>query len=377
MRRNAWLACALALACAGAPEADPGRALVFGSVRLVPKAGAELAPAAYGDRRLRDVERVDYQQPGFSVVFADASGSARTRRRRRSRSRRTPGGVRFAPALRGHGSRPRRRGHERVGRDAYRLRAGGRLRAVARARRDGAHRAPRGRGARAARARRERGAGGRLRGAGPLRGGRAPTAATSCAGSRPARSRSAPGIRACRSASASASSSRRASAARSTSRSASTARRSTSREGRAPRSRARGRRRRARRRTTRRASRRSSGASSYLEDELARTRGEWRAADATAEAALVDRSHLALGQRRARPLRRPGGLGAPRRRLSRLGRAPLPRRGARRGLRLGELRAGAQHRPHRRVEPGAARRAATTTSASSTSTSRASSAARG
>ena len=74
MRRFAWLACALALACAGAPHADPETALVFGSVRLVPKAGAEVAPAAYGDRRLRDVERVDYQQPGFSVVFADVKG---------------------------------------------------------------------------------------------------------------------------------------------------------------------------------------------------------------------------------------------------------------------------------------------------------------
>ena len=75
MHRKAWLACALALACAGAPRADPDTALVFGSVRLVPKAGAELAPAAYGDRRLRDVARVNYQQPGFAVVFAAAGGA--------------------------------------------------------------------------------------------------------------------------------------------------------------------------------------------------------------------------------------------------------------------------------------------------------------
>ncbi|MGH7287270.1 MAG: carboxypeptidase-like regulatory domain-containing protein, partial [Myxococcota bacterium] len=41
----------------------------------VPKAGVELAPAAYGDRRLQDVERVDYQQPGFAVVFANAKSA--------------------------------------------------------------------------------------------------------------------------------------------------------------------------------------------------------------------------------------------------------------------------------------------------------------
>ena len=96
--RLGWLACALALACAGVPRADPGSALVFGSVRLVPKAGAERASASYGDRRLRDVERVDYQQPGFSVVFADAAGGvvgAPASLVLESRA----GRVRFAPAL--------------------------------------------------------------------------------------------------------------------------------------------------------------------------------------------------------------------------------------------------------------------------------------
>ena len=73
--RKAWLAGALLLACAGAPRPDPGTGTVFGSVRLVPKAGAERAAASYSDRRLRDVERVDYQQPGFSVVFASAAGA--------------------------------------------------------------------------------------------------------------------------------------------------------------------------------------------------------------------------------------------------------------------------------------------------------------
>lgn len=72
--RKAWLTCAFLLACAGAPRPDPGTGVVFGSVRLVPKAGTERAGPAYSDRRLRDVERVDYQQTGFSVVFADAAG---------------------------------------------------------------------------------------------------------------------------------------------------------------------------------------------------------------------------------------------------------------------------------------------------------------
>ncbi len=98
MHRNAWLACALALACAGAPHAEPGTALVFGSVRLVPKAGAEVAPAAYGDRRLRDVKRVDYQQPGFSVVFADGAGSGAAGPANLALE--APAGrVRFAPAF--------------------------------------------------------------------------------------------------------------------------------------------------------------------------------------------------------------------------------------------------------------------------------------
>lgn len=96
MRRIAWLACALALACAGAPHADPETALVFGSVRLVPKAGAELAPATYGDRRLRDVERVDYQQPGFSVVFADVTGSGASAAPALALEERS-GRMRFAP----------------------------------------------------------------------------------------------------------------------------------------------------------------------------------------------------------------------------------------------------------------------------------------
>jgi hypothetical protein len=97
MRLWTWLVCGLVLACAAVPEADPGSALVFGSVRLVPKAGAELAPAAYGDRRLRDVERVDYQQPGYSVVFADGAGAAAGPEPAALSLEMRAGGVRFEP----------------------------------------------------------------------------------------------------------------------------------------------------------------------------------------------------------------------------------------------------------------------------------------
>jgi hypothetical protein len=98
MHRKAWLVCALALACAGVPHADPDTGLVFGSVRLVPKAGAERAGASYGDRRLRDVERVDYQQTGFSLVFADAAGAGAKVAPAALALEARSGRVRFAPA---------------------------------------------------------------------------------------------------------------------------------------------------------------------------------------------------------------------------------------------------------------------------------------
>jgi hypothetical protein len=95
--RKAWLTCAFLLACAGAPRPDPGTGIVFGSVRLVPKAGSERAVAAYSDRRLRDAERVDYQQPGFAVVFA-TTGSGATPAATAFVLEAPQGRVRFAPA---------------------------------------------------------------------------------------------------------------------------------------------------------------------------------------------------------------------------------------------------------------------------------------
>lgn len=69
------LAIALAaLACAGGPATPrPDESVVYGKVRLVPRAGVALPAAggAYGDRRLRGVELVDYSRTGFVVVYLE------------------------------------------------------------------------------------------------------------------------------------------------------------------------------------------------------------------------------------------------------------------------------------------------------------------
>jgi hypothetical protein len=60
------------LACAGTPAPSPGKASVFGTLRLVPHAGAPHASGgggSYGSRRMRDTSLVDYSTPGFAVVF--------------------------------------------------------------------------------------------------------------------------------------------------------------------------------------------------------------------------------------------------------------------------------------------------------------------
>jgi hypothetical protein len=62
----------LSLACASAPPAPaPGRSHVYGELRLVPREGVKPGghSSSYGDRRLRDVELVDYSSPGFAVVY--------------------------------------------------------------------------------------------------------------------------------------------------------------------------------------------------------------------------------------------------------------------------------------------------------------------
>ena len=72
--RIALVALALAglLSCAGTGSAPaPGKAGVYGTLRLVPHAGAPKpgGGGSYGSLRLRDAGLVDYSTPGFAVVF--------------------------------------------------------------------------------------------------------------------------------------------------------------------------------------------------------------------------------------------------------------------------------------------------------------------
>jgi hypothetical protein len=74
-RASIALLLALQLACATAGPV-PGKSHVFGTLRLVPHAGVEVPKAsggAYGSRRMRDVELVDYSTPGFAVVYVAES----------------------------------------------------------------------------------------------------------------------------------------------------------------------------------------------------------------------------------------------------------------------------------------------------------------
>jgi hypothetical protein len=71
--RYSLLVLLLALSCAGPAEPlQPGTSQAWGRLRLVPHEGLDrggAGSAAYGDRRLRDVELVDYTRPGFAVVY--------------------------------------------------------------------------------------------------------------------------------------------------------------------------------------------------------------------------------------------------------------------------------------------------------------------
>ena len=71
-----WIALGWLAACASDPASPapaPGTANVVGTVRLVPREGVATHSGsdAYGDRRLRDVQLVDYSKPGASVVYLD------------------------------------------------------------------------------------------------------------------------------------------------------------------------------------------------------------------------------------------------------------------------------------------------------------------
>ena len=71
-----------ALACVSSPDLSSfGASGVWGYVSLVPHAGLETAAhggGAYADRRVAGARRVDYDRPGFSVVYLDRAGSTKT-----------------------------------------------------------------------------------------------------------------------------------------------------------------------------------------------------------------------------------------------------------------------------------------------------------
>jgi len=64
--------------CAGAPpDPAPGKGTLYGRISLIPHAGVTPGVAGttvYTDRRLRDVEYVDYGAPGPSVVYLEGAG---------------------------------------------------------------------------------------------------------------------------------------------------------------------------------------------------------------------------------------------------------------------------------------------------------------
>jgi hypothetical protein len=99
--RRSWIALIVLLGCAGLPEPPaPGTAQVFGRVRLVPREGVtpgKPGAGSYGDRRLRDVEFVDYSQPGFAVVYVEQGAAPGGVLEMAIRSSRL--GVRIEPAL--------------------------------------------------------------------------------------------------------------------------------------------------------------------------------------------------------------------------------------------------------------------------------------
>lgn len=60
------------LACASSAPA-PGRSAITGTVHALPREGADAQAGGggYGDRRLRNATLVDYDRPGFAVVYID------------------------------------------------------------------------------------------------------------------------------------------------------------------------------------------------------------------------------------------------------------------------------------------------------------------
>ncbi len=71
MGRASLAALLLALGCASAPSAEPGSAVLWGYVQLVPKAGVDPAHDDYSDRRVRDAKRIDYSQTGYAIAYVE------------------------------------------------------------------------------------------------------------------------------------------------------------------------------------------------------------------------------------------------------------------------------------------------------------------
>lgn len=79
MRLRFFAVLLCALGCASAPQAtSPDRSTVFGTLKLVPREGVTPVhggSSPYADRALRDVEFVDYDHPGFAVVYLDGQAA--------------------------------------------------------------------------------------------------------------------------------------------------------------------------------------------------------------------------------------------------------------------------------------------------------------
>ena len=77
--RGALLAAAVVACATQAPAPpSPGTGTVWGHLRLVPREGVtpvKPGGSPYADRRMSDVEFVDYSTPGFAVVYHDAGPS--------------------------------------------------------------------------------------------------------------------------------------------------------------------------------------------------------------------------------------------------------------------------------------------------------------
>jgi hypothetical protein len=104
LRAGAAWACAVLLACAGAPDLrDASKSGVYGYLRLVPHEGLSSGTAgspsgAYADRRYADAELVDYSRPGLAVVYLDGEGPLPTPAPLELEIHPAPRGVAFEPA---------------------------------------------------------------------------------------------------------------------------------------------------------------------------------------------------------------------------------------------------------------------------------------